>query len=108
MSADSGEIPAQQIVDQVVEPVFVGAAVVVGERDDLTGGGTDARVARGGEALVGLTEVTNGGKAAGNFRCAVSRTIVHEDDFVVWIVQAGQRFEEKLERARTVKSGDHD
>ena len=46
VSAHADEFTAQKIVDQVVEPVFVGAAVGVRERNDLTRGCGDTGVAR--------------------------------------------------------------
>ena len=44
-----------------MEPVFVGPAVRVGERDDFAGGGGDARVARHAEAEVSfVSEIASG------------------------------------------------
>ena len=57
--AYADKIAPQQAIDQIVKPVLISPAIIVGEGDDLAFGDAEARVARGGQPLVGLAVVTN-------------------------------------------------
>ncbi len=107
MPSDPGELAVQQIADHVIEPVLVGAAVGIGEGDDLAGGGGDAGVARDRKAVVVLAEVAHPRELPGDFRRGIGGTVVHENDFVIGIVQADERFEAGIQRAFAIEAGNH-
>ena len=72
--ADAGEVAAQQIADEVMQPVLVRTAVAVGERDDLAFARVDAGVARDREAEVDLTDAAEArARARGSFEFGVSK-----------------------------------
>ena len=57
--------------------------------------------------MIILANAADAGELLGNFRGGVGRAVVHEDDFVVGIGQAGERFEAGIERTRAIVAGDH-
>ena len=108
MATDAGKIASEQAADEVVEPVFVRAAVGVGKGDDLTSGGFDSGVAGSGKPEIFLTDAADCGEASDDFLGVVGRAIVHEDDLVIGIVQFCERAKAGLERASAVETGnDH-
>ena len=67
MPADAGELPALKIIDQVIKPILIRPAVVVGERYDFALRRSDPSIARRGKALIGLADATNRRKEFRNF-----------------------------------------
>jgi hypothetical protein len=109
VAANTGEFAVEQAADEIVEPVFVGAAVGVGEGDDFALGGGDAGVSGDGEALVFVVaKVAKIIKAATDLRGAIGGTVVHEDDFVLGIIKFLERLEAEFQRALAVVTCDHD
>src|SRR5258705_9459488 len=106
MPANADVTAFEEILDEVKQPVFVRATVVVSERDNFARGGIDPRVAGGGEALVALPQAANGGECAGDFRRAVRRAIVHDDDLIIRVVQPRERIQACLQNASAVVTGD--
>jgi hypothetical protein len=106
-SAGAAEVVAFDGGDEVVEPVGVGAGVVVGVGDDVAGGGLPGGVAGVGEAAVlGADEadVVAGGDVGGG----VGGAVVDDDDFVVGVVEGGGAVEGVGEGAGAVVGADGD
>ena len=107
-AAHAREAALQQTAHQVIQPVLVRPAVGVRERDDLTRRGGDAGVARDGEAEVLLVaKVADIGMREGDLPRRVGRAVVHQDHFVVRVIEPLQRIQAGLERALAVVAGHH-
>ena len=85
----ANEIAPQQIIYQIIEPVLVRSAVVVGEGNDLALRGSDARVPGSGQPRLVLAEVANARESPGDLRRGVAGAVVHEEHLVVRVVQTG-------------------
>src|SRR5258706_3590359 len=82
-----------------MEPVFVNPAVIISKRNDLSGGGGDAGIARRRKTLIVLSNIANGGKLGGDLSTGLTgRSIVDENHFIVGKIKAAKRFEACLER----------
>src|SRR5439155_25738162 len=77
VTADAYEIVAEEVVNQIIEPVIVVAAIGRGEGDDFARGGGNAGIAGGGKALVGLADITDLRIPRDEFLGFVRRAVVH-------------------------------
>ena len=108
MSADPGERRAQQVSDQIVQPVLVRPAVRVGEGDDLAGGRLDAGVPGHAKPLVpDVTQASDPGKGRRDGGGGVGGAVVHQDHLVVRVVEPVEGFEAGLQRGGAVVARHH-
>ena len=98
----------QQIAHQIVKPVFVRPAIGVRERHNL------ARRPQKCRRCAPRTVPCAPGESAevfverGDLRRDVGRAVIDHDDFVVGIIEAGQRIQARLQGAPAVVAGDDD
>ena len=85
-SAHSGKVAAQECANEIVKPVRVCHAVAVRVYNDITRRFIAANIAGEAQAFVFLADVFDPGMPRRDFLRVVLRTIIHEDDFVVWII----------------------
>ena len=108
MAAHAGPGAVQQIARQIIEPVLVRPAIGVGEGDDFARGGGDAGVARRGKAQMFLADARGVFVLRNDLRGGVGRAVVHHQDFVIGVVQTGQRIQARLEGAGAIVAGHDD
>src|SRR3954470_7831522 len=102
MAPDSGKAAAEEVPDKKIEPVFIRTTVCIREGDNLAFRRGDAAIACHGKALIGLPKVANSRIERGNLSARIERSIIHENDFVIGVVQLSDGIETGLQRARAV------
>ena len=108
MTADAREAGAQQVANQEKQPIFVGSAVGVSECDERSGGRFDAGVSGGAQTKVlGVPKADDAGEEGGDGRGGIGGTVIHQNDFVIRVIEVFERLEAGLERGGSVVAGDH-
>lgn len=80
---DAGQVWVGQGGGDLGQPVGMGAAVGVGEAEDVAAGGADAQVAGGGGvSAAGLVDDLGGSGGGGGPAGAVGGAVIDDDDFV--------------------------
>jgi hypothetical protein len=109
VTADAGEFAVEQAAHEIVEPVFVRAAVRVGKRNDFAPSRCNSGVACDRKALVFVVakvpEIT---EASADLLGAIGRTVIDQDHFVLGIVQFLEGLETEFQGALPVIAGDDD
>src|SRR5213079_676231 len=108
-TANRDEVVAEKGADEVIEPVFIGPAIGVGEGDDFAGRGGNASITGDGKTQVLLVmEVANIGVGKGDLTGRISRAVVDQNDFVIGIVELLERIETGFQGAITIETGNDD
>ena len=79
MASHTHKSAAEQIPHEIIEPIFVRAAVRVGKSDPPAAGAFDPGIARSGPAAVDRQTDHDGSGVFRDFRRAVARAVVHHD-----------------------------
>ena len=107
-SAHSGEVSAQECANKIVKPVWVCHAVAVRVNNDIPRRFIAANISGEAQAFVFLADVFNPRMPCRDFLRVIFGAVVHEDDFVVWIIDVLERGQASLERlAAIVGADDH-
>ena len=91
MSAHTGKIGADQIVNEVIKPILISPAVGIREGNDFTCGRADARIARDRQSLVLLVDVAELRVIRSDAASAVCRAIIDQNHFVIRVIEPFQR-----------------
>src|SRR5688572_2611352 len=107
MPADAGESSAQKVTHHIVQPVFIGATVGIGESNDVACTGRDPGISRSRKTQVWLADITELRMKTRDFRGAVGRTVVDQNYFIIRVIKCGQGIEAGFQRSRAVVSSYH-
>ena len=98
MAADPRKFRIQQIPNQIKQPIFIRAAIRIGESNDVPGGCFNSSISRSRETAIRFVlDVTSARKLLRDLLRAIGRTVVHQKNFVVRIIQPLQRFQTRFQ-----------
>src|SRR5690349_13413872 len=107
MAPDARKIRIQQISHKVKKPVFVGATVRIGKGNNLPLGSVDSGIAcRGKSKILLVADVAHARETPADLLCLIDRTIVHEQYFVIRVIQSLERFKAGLQRSVAIVARD--
>src|SRR5207248_8697080 len=102
------EVAAGQRADQIVKPIDVGHTVRIGVGEYFPACGGSAGVARSAQPTGGLMNVTNIWEFSGDLRGVVGRSIIHQDNLKLWVIDFTERLEARPQRcAGVIRTNDN-
>src|ERR1051326_2745421 len=90
-TTDSGGAGALELMHQMRQPIWISEAIRIGIGDDFTGRGIESDVPRRAQSAVFLMNRAHARKAFKDLSRVVSRAIIDDNDFIIWIVECQQR-----------------
>src|SRR6266446_6797927 len=87
------EVAVGECANQIIEPIDIGHTVRIGVSEYFAACGGGAGVARDAQPAIGLMNVTHVWEFSGDLRGVVARSIIHQDNLKLGVIDFAERLE---------------
>src|SRR6184192_986559 len=102
------EVAVGECANQIIKPIDVGHTVRIGISEYFAACGGGAGVARNTQPAIGLMNVTHIWEFSGDLRGVVGRSIIHQDNLKLWVIDFTERLEARPQRcAGVIRTNDN-